>query len=169
MKLVDKQADGIFGKFFGHPEGEDSSREYVLRMLKEFDLTPSYFEDLILSVSVSQGQYVTALQDPLSRAFTERGWYDKPSYPESNYQADLGYKRDNRWIFVEIELSDIRRAVNAFYMSRVFRTGYMRLGIFIAPESKAPERHKSFYSSLTKRYAYLAPDYPLWVIGFEFP
>ena len=168
MKLVDKQADGTFGKFFGHPEGESRSKEYVLRMLKEFDLTPDYFEDLFLSLPVSQGEYVTALQDPLRRAFTKRGWRDKPYYHESSYQADLGYEQDNRWIFVEIELSDIRRAVNAFYMSRVFKTGYMRLGIFIAPESRAPE-NKPFYSSLTRRYTYLAPDYPLWVIGFEFP
>lgn len=168
MKLLDKQADGAFGKFFGHPEGESHSKQYVLRMLKEFDFTPKYFEDLILSVSVSQGRYVTALQDPLRRAFTQSGWIDRPNYPESRYQADLGYKQDDRWIFLEIELSDIRRAVNAFYMSRVFRTGYMRLGIFIAPESRAPE-NKPFYSSLTRRYAYLAPDYPLWVIGFEFP
>ena len=168
MKLVDKQSDGTFGKFFGHPEGESRSKEYVLRMLREFDLTTDHFGDLILSVSVPQGQYVTALQDPLCRAFTQKGWTDKPYYPESGYRADLGYKRDNRWIFVEVELSDIRRAVNAFYMSRVFRTGYMRLGIFIAPESHTPES-KLFYSSLTKRYTYLAPDYPLWVIGFEFP
>jgi hypothetical protein len=169
MKLVDKQEDGTFGKFFGHPGGESRSKEYVLRMLKEFNFTPEYFEDLILSGSVSQGEYVTALQDPLCRAFTQRGWNNKPYYPESNYQADFGYKQDNRWIFVEIELSDIRRAVNALYMSRVFRTGYMRLGIFIAPESHAPEKSKGFYSSLTKRYAYLAPDFPLWVIGFELP
>ena len=168
MKIIDKQADGSFGKYFGHPEGENRSKGYVLRMLKEFDLTPDYFEDLILSLSISQGGYVTALQSPLCKAFTEKGWIDKPSYPESRYQADLGYKKDNRWIFVEIELSDIRRAVNAFYMSRVFRTGYMRLGIFIAPESNVPEK-KPFYSSLIRRYAYLAPDYPLWVIGFEFP
>ena len=168
MKLVDKQEDGTFGKFFGHPEGKSCSKEYVLRILKEFNLTPDYFEDLILSASVSQGEKVTALQDPLCRAFTQRGWNNMPYYPESNYRADFGYKQDNRWIFVEIELSDIRRAVNAYYMSRVFRTGYMRLGIFIAPESHTPE-NKSFYSSLTRRYAYLAPDYPLWVIGFEFP
>ena len=168
MKLVDKQPDRTFGKFFGHPEGENRSKEYVLRMLKEFDLTPEYFEDLILSVSVSQRAYVTALQDPLRKAFTQRRWIDKPYYPESGYRADLGYKQDNRWIFLEIELSDIRRAVNAFYMSRVFRTGYMRLGILIAPESRTPE-NKLFYSSLTRRYAYLAPDYPLWVIGFSFP
>ena len=168
MKLVDKQEDGTFGKFFGHPEGESRSKEYVLRILKEFNLTPDYFEDLILSASVSRGEKVTALQDPLCRAFTQRRWNNMPYYPESNYRADFGYKQDNRWIFVEIELSDIRRAVNAYYMSRVFRTGYMRLGIFIAPESHAPE-NKPFYSSLTRRYAYLAPDYPLWVIGFEFP
>ena len=111
---------------------------------------------------------MTALQGPLRIAFTQRRWIDKPNYPESRYKADLGYKQDNRWIFVEIELSDIRRAVNAFYMSRVFRTGYMRLGIFIAPESYTPEP-KYFYSPITKRYQYLAPDYPLWVIGFEFP
>ena len=133
MKLVNKHQDGAFGKFFGHPDGESRSKEYILRMLKEFNLTLDYFEDLILSASVSQGEYVTALQDPLHRAFTQRGWNDTPYYPESNYRADLGIKQDNRWIFVEIELSDIRRAVNAFYMSRVFRTGYMRLGIFIAP------------------------------------
>ena len=168
MKVVDKQADGTFGKYFGHPEGEKRSKEYVLRILKEFNFTPDYFENLILSVTVSQGEYVTTLQGPLSRAFTSKGWIDKPNYPESRYQADLGYREDNRWIFVEIELSDIRRAVNAFYMSRVFRTGYMRLGIFIAPESDTPE-NKLFYSSLTKRYAYLAPEYPLWVIGFEYP
>lgn len=137
-------------------------------MLKEFNLTSSYFEDLILSVSIPRGNYVTALQNPLHKAFTQKGWINKPNYPESRYQADFGFKQDNRWIFVEIELSDIRRAVNAFYMSRVFRTGYMRLGIFIAPESYSPE-NKLFYSSLTKRFAYLAPDYPLWVIGFEFP
>ncbi len=137
-------------------------------MLQEFDFTPDDFEDVILSVSVPEGEKVTALQDPLRGAFNQRGWIDKPKYPESKYEADFGYERDNRWIFVEIELSDIRRAVNAFYMSRVFRTGYMRLGIFIAPESHSPE-NKPFYSSLTKRYAYLAPDYPLWVIGFEFP
>lgn len=81
MKLVDKQADDTFGKFFGHPEGESRSKEYVLRMLKEFDLTPGYFEDLILSVSVPQGGYVTALQDPLRRAFTKRGWFKSQIIP----------------------------------------------------------------------------------------
>lgn len=168
MKLVDKQTDGAFGKFFGHPEGESQSKRYVIRILKEFGLTFDYFENLILSVSVSPREYVTALQEPLHTAFTQKWWSRQPNYPESAYKADLGYRKDNRWIFAEIELSDIRRAVNAFYMSRVFRTGYMRLGIFIAPESYAPE-NKRFYSSLTRRYAYLAPDYPLWVIGFEFP
>jgi len=168
MKVVDKQADGTFGKFFGHPEGESRSKEYVLRMLREFDLTTDYFQSLLFSILVPQRENVTALQDPLCKAFTQKGWIDKPPYPESVYKADLGYKQDNRWIFVEIELSDIRRAVNAFYMSRVFRTGYMRLGIFIAPESHTPET-KRFYSSLIKRYRYLAPDYPLWVIGFQFP
>lgn len=168
MKLIDKQTDGTFGKFFGHPKGQAHSKKYVLRVLKEFDLIPGYFEELILSVSGPQGALVTVLQGPLRTAFTKRGWIDKPHYPESRYQADFGYRQDDRWIFVEIELSDIRRAVNAFYMSRVFRTGYMRLGILIAPESNAPER-KTFYSSLIGRYEYLAPDYPLWVIGFEFP
>lgn len=119
MKLLDKQADGAFGKFFGHPEGEIHSKQYVLRMLKEFDLTPDYFEDLILSVPITQGKYVTALQKPLLDAFTNRNWFGHPRYPESDYQADIGYKKDERWIFIEIELSDIRRAVNAFYMSRV--------------------------------------------------
>jgi hypothetical protein len=166
MELLDKQPDGAFGTFFGHPEGGKKSKEYVLRMLKEFEFTFKYFEDLILSVSVPQGGYVTALQEPIYTVFTKNGWVGKPAYPESNYEADLGYRKDNRWIFVEVELSDIRRAVNAFYMSRVFRTGYMRLGIFIAPESQSPE-NKRFYSSLKTRYAYLAPDYPLWVIGFK--
>lgn len=69
---------------------------------------------------------------------------------------------------MEVELSDIRRNTNAFYMSRVFRTGYMRLGIYIIPESNFPER-KNFYSRIIKMYNYLTPDYPLWVIGFDYP
>lgn len=137
MELVDKQVDGAFGKFFGHPDGESQSKRYVLRLLKEFGLTFDYFKDLILSVPVPTRQYVTALQEPLLKAFTEKGWISKPKYPESVYEADFGYRQDKRWIFVEVELSDIRRAVNAFYMARVFRTGYMRLGIFIATTRKA--------------------------------
>lgn len=165
---MDKQSDGSFGKFFGHPDGESQSKRYVMRMLKEFNLTFDYFSDLILFVQLPIGKYVTSLQEPLADTFVKRGWSRNPNYPESAYQADFGYKQDNRWIFVEVELSDIRRAVNAFYMARVFRTGYMRLGIFIAPESSTPES-KKFYSSLVTRYAYLSPDYPLWVIGFKFP
>jgi len=165
---LDKKSDGSFGRFFGHPDGENQSKRYVTRILKEFDLTFDYFSDLVLSVQIPTGKYVTSLQEPLAEAFVERKWSRNPVYPESNYQADFGYKQDNRWVFVEVELSDIRRAVNAFYMARVFRTGYMRLGIFIAPESSTPE-NKRFYSSLVKRYAYLSPDYPLWVIGFKFP
>ncbi len=120
MKLADKQEDGTFGKFFGHPESERQSKRYVLRILKEFGFTPDYFEKLILSVPVSQGEYVTALQAPLHKAFTDQGWISGPNYPESVYKADFGYRQDNRWIFVEIELSDIRRAVNAFYNGKGF-------------------------------------------------
>jgi hypothetical protein len=169
MNLVDRQPDGAFGAFFGHPDGEHKSKEYVIRILKEFEFNFEYFEKLILTTQSPLGEYVTSLQEPLSRSFIDKGWEPQPRYPESpGYQADLGYKQSSRWIFIEIELSDIRRAVNAFYMSRVFRTGFMRLGILIAPESSRPE-NKRFYSSLKTRYTYLAPDYPLWVIGFEFP
>ena len=168
MKLIDKQSDGSFGKFFGHPEGETHSKKYVTRMLEEFGFTFDYFENLILSTSVQKFEYVTALQHQFFKAFKQKGWKDQPSYPESKYKADYGFEQDGRWIFVEVELSDIRRAVNAFYMSRVFKTGYMRLGIFIIPESKSPE-NKPFYSSIIKRYKYLSPDYPLWIIGFGYP
>jgi hypothetical protein len=139
-------------------------------MLEEFGLDFDYFRKLILSVQVNPIEPVTALQSRFREALLslQDRWRDKPSYPESSYEADFGLEKSGRWIFLEIELSDIRRAMNAIYMSRVFRTGYMRLRIFMAPESSKPEQ-KLFYSSLVRRYEYLAPEFPLWVIGFTYP
>lgn len=168
MKLCDKSPMGVFGKYYGHPDGQQKSQEMILRILKEFRQSPNDIEEILLSVSIDPSKHVASLQEPIKKAFISKGWVDKPNYPESRYQADFGLNQDGRWLFVEIELSDIRRAVNAFYMSRVFRTGYMRLGIFITPESTKPEK-KFFYSSITRRYDYIAPDYPLWVIGFKYP
>ena len=128
----------------------------------------NFFKEVLLSVEVNPSENVTTLQDPIKLKFLDNGWKDQVNYPESEYKADFAKEIDNRFIFVEVELSDIRRNVNLFYMSRVFRTGYMRLGIYIIPESTYPER-KNFYSRSIKMYNYLSPDYPLWVIGFEYP
>ena len=166
MKLIDKRGDGSFGKYYGHPKGEQESKKMVARLLREFELEFQDVENIIQSVQIPDGiTHITQLQKPFQTAFLAHGWKNQPQYPESNYTADFGFNTNGRWIFVEIELSDIRRAVNAFFMDRVFRTGYMRLGIFITPQTFIENKH--FYSQLTKRYDYIAPDYPLWVIGFE--
>ncbi len=170
MNLEDfSDFDGSFGSFYGHPEGALKSKTFIKRMLKEFKLNFIFFKNLLLSIPINSNKKVTSLQRPLKMKFIEMGWKSQPKYPESHYRADFGLEKNDRWIFVEVELSDIRRAVNAFYMSRVFRTGYMRLGILIAPESTSPEPKKQFYSSLKQRYNYLTPDYPLWVIGLNYP
>lgn len=168
MNLMDLNADGSFGKFYGHPDGLEKSKEMVIRILKEFDLDFNYFKEILNSIPIKPGDRITVLQDFFKDEFLKRGWESQTNYPESDYKADYALQDKNRYIFVEIELSDIRRNVNAFYMSRVFRTGYMRLGIYIIPESTNPE-NKVFSSRLIKMYNYLAPDYPLWVIGFTFP
>ncbi len=166
MELIDKKEDGSFGRYYGHPAGFNESKRMIARLLGEFDLEFQDIENIIQSVQMPENiTHITQLQKPFQRAFLHHGWKDQPEYPESNYKADFGFNSDGRWIFVEIELSDIRRAVNAFFMDRVFRTGYMRLGIFITPQTTIEKKH--FYSQLTKRYDYIAPDYPLWVIGFE--
>ncbi len=162
------RSDGSFGKFYGHPDGEEKSKELIIRILKEFRIDMDFFKVLLLSFEINPSEKVTSLQDPLYIKFIDAGWKAQVIYPESDYIADYAKRIDNRYIFVEVELSDIRRNVNAFYMSRVFRTGYMRLGIYIIPESSTPET-KKFFSRLTKMYDYLAPNYPLWVIGFEYP
>jgi len=168
MHLLDTQSDGSFGKFFGHPKGEAKSKEFVIRMLAEFNFDFSTFRNILAPIPIPADGKVTALQEPIKEAFVDKGWNPFPKYPESNYTADLRFNIGERYIFVEVELSDVRRAVNAFFMSRVFRTGFMRLGIFITPESNRPEP-KLFYSSLVRRYDYLAPEYPLWVMGFSYP
>lgn len=168
MELVDEQPDGSFGTFYGHPNGADKSKELVKRILKEFDLDFQFFRNLLLSIPVDPNQYVTSLQDPIKQEFLAHGWKDEVNYPESDYTADYALQEEERYIFVEVELSDIRRDIKALYMSRVFRTAYMRVGIYIIPESGTPES-KYFYSRLTKTYDYLTPEYPLWVIGFTYP
>ena len=166
MILIDQKSDRSFGKYYGHPDGFDSSKEMVARLLNEFDLKFQDVANIIHDVKIPTNlTHITKLQKPFQTAFINCKWKNQPSYPESNYKADFGLNDNDRWIFVEIELSDIRRAVNAFFMDRVFRTAYMRLGIFITPQTIIENKH--FYSQLTKRYDYIAPDYPLWVIGFE--
>jgi len=166
MILIDQKNDGSFGKYYRHPGGFESSKKMVARLLNEFDLKFDDVANIIYDVKVPANiTHITELQNPFQISFKRFQWDDKPNYPESNYKADFGLNKNNRWIFVEIELSDIRRAVNAFFMDRVFRTAYMRLGIFITPQTLVENKH--FYSQITKRYDYIAPDYPLWVIGFE--
>jgi hypothetical protein len=168
LTLMDLNEDNSFGKFYGHPNGNEFSKEMVIRLLDEFNLSISYFNQLILDIPIPQNfTHLTNLQSCFQLQFRNSNWQEQPYYPESGYQADFGLKIDNRWIFAEVELSDIRRAVNAFFMDRVFRTGFMRLGIVIVPEDcKIENRNKNFYSQLTKRYNYISPNYPLWVIGF---
>ena len=166
MILIDWENDGSFGRYYGHPDGFDSSKLMIARLLNEYNLNFSNIRDIIQSVNIPYNlTHITQLQKSFKKAFLDNKWINQPEYPESNYKADFGLKSNNQWIFVEIELSDIRRAVNAFFMDRVFRTAYMRLGIFITPQTRIENKH--FYSQLTKRYDYIAPDYPLWVIGFE--
>ena len=130
LKLIDRNQDGSFGSFYGHPEGNEASKEMVCRLLSEFDLNIKFFENLVLSINLpSNITHITNFQGSFKEKFSNHSWIDQPYYPESKYQADYGLRVDDRWIFVEIELSDIRRAVNAFFMGRVFRTGFMRLGI----------------------------------------
>jgi hypothetical protein len=168
MELLDSKSDGTFGSCFGHPEGNAKSKLMVERLLAEFQQDFESLRQIILSVQVNPLEKLTKIKPQLDRAFYEAGWNREPYYPESNYRADYGLEVEKRWIFVEAELSDDRRTVNAFFMSRVFRTGYMRLGILLAPESTSPES-KRFYSSFLRRYAYLSPDYPLWIVGFSYP
>jgi len=140
---------------------------------------------------------ITDYNTIFKKEFKKRNWIDQPPYPESGhnkklynkrpYNADFGWvekgkcyekeegrwghegrwKDIGRWIFVEVELSDIRRDVKTFYMLRVFRTGYMRLGVLIVPEIHTTYENKPFYTSSIKRYTYIAPEFPLWVIGFD--
>ena len=167
MEIIDLNDDGSFGKFYGHPNGQEASKEMIVRLLNEFELNFNYVADLIQSVVIPNNiNRITELQTPFQKVFQIRNWENQPCYPESNYRADYGINNNGRWIFVEIELSDIRRAVNAFFMDRVFRTAHMRLGIFLTPEHNRLE-NKRFYSQLTRRYDFIAPDYPLWVIGFD--
>ena len=170
MDLLDEQDGGAFGSFFGHPNGFDASRSMVERILEEFSLDYDHFREILLSIPVNPNKYLTKIKPDLKRNFLDHGWLYEPYYLESSgYKADFGRKIGDRYIYIEVELSDARRAVNTMFMSRVFRAGYMRLGIYIAPESTKPEKGKTFYSMLKKRYAYIAPDYPLWLIGFSYP
>lgn len=170
MQLLDEQDTGAFGAFFGHPNGGGASRSMVERILKEFSLDYNHFREVLLAIEVKPSEYVTKIKPRMDGKFLERGWSYEPYYPESaGYQADYGREIKGRHIYVEVELSDVRRAVNAMFMSRVFRAGYMRLGIYIAPESTSPEKNKNFYSALKTRYDYIAPEYPLWLIGFSYP
>jgi len=168
MNLLNINSDGSFGKFYGHPHGEEKSKDLIKRILNEFGINTDFFKELLLSLEINPSEKVTSLQEPIKHKFIGTGWKAEVNYPESDYKADYAKKIENRDIFVEVELSDIRRNVNAFYMSRVFQTGYMRLGIYIVPESSIPEV-KNFYSRIVKMYDYLAPNYPLWVIGFRYP
>ncbi len=174
MDLMDKQDTGTgaeaFGSFFGHPEGQEESRKMVERLLKEFSLDYSHFSDILLSIPVKPNKYLTKIKPDLTKNFLLNGWSEEPKYEDSDkYKADFGREIEGRHIYVEVELSDVRRAVNAMFMARVFRVGYMRLGIYIAPESTTPEKGKNFYSMLKSRYKYIAPEYPLWLIGFSYP
>ena len=170
MYLMDEKSEGSFGSFFGHPNGFEPSRLMVERILKEFSLDYNHFREILMSIPVNSNKYLTKIKPYLKRNFLDRGWLYEPPYLEScGYKADFGRKMGERYIYIEVELSDARRAVNAMFMSRVFRAGYMRLGIYIAPESNRPEMGKNFYSMMKTRYAYIAPDYPLWLIGFGYP
>ena len=153
MKLLDEQDSGAFGAFFGHPNGFDKSQAMVERILSEFSLNYEHFRKIVLSVPVDPKTYLTKIKPDLTQNLVKSGWQAEPYYPESpRYQTDIGRHIDNRYIFVEVKLSDARRAVNTSFMSRVFRAGYMRLGIYIALESTSPEKGKNFYSMLKTRY-----------------
>ena len=172
MNLLDLRPNGSFGTFLGHPDGAEASEGLVSRMLAEFNLDFTYFHRVLSPIPTNLGGYVTNLQNPIRQAFLNsgHGWSQNSYYPESRYKPDLGFNIGDRWVFIEVELSDGRRAVNAMYMSRAFRTGYMRLGIYITFEANAnAPRMDRFYSSLLRRYKYMSPDFPLWLIGFSYP
>jgi hypothetical protein len=171
MNLVNSQPDGSFGMFFGHPQRGDKSKQMVERLLDEFGFDFAKIKSILNPIVTNNGGKVTTLQEPIKLAFTNSkpAWKSQPYYPESKYKADVGFNLGNRWIMVEVELSDIRRGVSFNYMSTIFVTGYMRLGIIIVPESISPEKHKTFYSKLVTRCNFHSPNFPLWVIGFEYP
>ena len=170
MDLIDEKDGGSFGAFFGHPIGFEPSRLMIERILKEFSLDYNHFREILMSIPVHPSKYLTQIKPYLKQNFLDRGWLYEPTYLESSgYKADFGRKMGDRYIYIEVELSDVRRAVNAMFMSRIFRAGYLRLGIYIAPESNRPEKGKNFYSMMKTRYAYISPEYPLWLIGFSYP
>lgn len=145
----------------------------VYRILHEFGLSWKDVAVPLERVQSSAGSYVTKLNERFKEELRKEGWLvsgDVPRalYPESRYEPDFARKSGERYIFGEIELSDPRRAVNAHFMDRCFRAGYLRLGIYIAPEGTSPEK-KLFYSNLKKRYDFVTPTFPFWLIGFRFP
>ncbi len=164
IKLMDLQEDGSFGKFFGHPNAiENDSKEMIGRLLKEFKLKFSDIKKLLEKVEKTND--IKTLQSLIKTEFSKRNWISEKIYPESNYKADFGKGKENedRWILVEVELSDPSRCKELFYMERVFRTGFMNLGVLISPKRE----HCNFYNSVVARYSYNRPNFPLWIIGID--
>ena len=168
LTLKDLQTDGSFGKFYGHPNGQDDSKGMVVRLLDEFGQSFAGIQALLTAAQIPVGlRTVPGVQTPIGTQFVDANWLSRPNYPESGYQADFGLEQQSRWLLVEIELSDHRRSVNSSFMRRAFLTAHLRLGIYILPEHTRLE-NKRFYHHVTERYNFHSPDYPLWVIGFDF-
>jgi len=161
MELLNLIDENQFGWYYGSiTHIQEDSRILVNRLLVEFNLSQGHIYRILHPIICQDFARYTSYTPLIESAFGDHNWQysPHPHYPNSNYSSDASYHLDdNRKIFLEIEMSDPSRISKILIMERTFRDCYMRLGIYIFPESIS--------DSAINRFNYIQPNFPLWVIG----
>jgi hypothetical protein len=137
MQLLELRNQNDFGYYFGASTNRRSDSQILItRILAEYHLTQQDFYNILTPLNCAQFNRYTQYTTIIENSLFNLGWLNHPYYFGSRYQADAGLANNpNRYLYLEIQMTDETRISKVMIMERSFHDCYLRLGIYIFPNT----------------------------------